>query len=106
MRFPDLLLAATLAVPATRERVSNLEHLLPRTASDSVIVSTSWLASHLHDPNVVVLQVNMARMHDARAARCTLGRRTISSQPLPGSSRRSENPGSHSSIRDRTVSIS
>jgi len=65
MRFPALLLAATLAVPAAREPVSHLEHILPRTGSDSVIVSTSWLASHLHDPNVVVLQVDMAMMHDA-----------------------------------------
>ena len=37
----------------------------PGGAGDSVLVSTSWLASHLHDPNVVVLQVNMAMMHDA-----------------------------------------
>ena len=65
MRFPALLLAATLALPAARERVSPVKHLPPGDAGDSVIVSTSWLASHLHDPNVVVLQVNMGMMHDA-----------------------------------------
>ena len=65
MRFPALLLAATLALPAARERVSPVKHLPPADTGDSVIVSTSWLASHLHDPNVVVLQVNMGMMHDA-----------------------------------------
>jgi len=30
-----------------------------------VIVSTAWLAAHLRDPDVVVLQVDMAMMHDA-----------------------------------------
>jgi thiosulfate/3-mercaptopyruvate sulfurtransferase len=65
MRFPALLLAATLAVPVARERVSPARHLPRAGSGDSVIVSTAWLASHLHDPNVVVLQVDMAMMHDA-----------------------------------------
>jgi thiosulfate/3-mercaptopyruvate sulfurtransferase len=65
MRFSALLLATTLAVPAAREHPSSVKHDFPALSSDSVLVSTSWLASHLHDPNVVVLQVNMAMMHDA-----------------------------------------
>jgi thiosulfate/3-mercaptopyruvate sulfurtransferase len=65
MRFPALLLVTTLAVPVARERVSPMQPLPAAGAADSVLVSTSWLASHLHDPNVVVLQVNMAMMHDA-----------------------------------------
>jgi thiosulfate/3-mercaptopyruvate sulfurtransferase len=65
MRFPALLLVTTLAVPVAREHVSTAPHIPPRSSADSVIVSTSWLASHLHDPDLVVLQVNMAMMRDA-----------------------------------------
>ncbi len=65
MRLPALLLITTLAVPTAHEHFSPAQHLRPERSGDSVIVSTAWLASHLHDPNVVVLQVNMAMMHDA-----------------------------------------
>lgn len=65
MRFSALLLATTLAVPAARKHSSSVKHKASALSSDSVIVSTSWLASHLHDPNVVVLQVNMTMKHDA-----------------------------------------
>jgi thiosulfate/3-mercaptopyruvate sulfurtransferase len=65
MRLPALLLATTLTSPIARENVSPAQHLPPRSPADSVIVSTAWLASHLHDANLVVLQVDMAMMHDA-----------------------------------------
>ena len=57
MRFLALLLSTALAGPTP--------HHSPPSTSDSVIVSTAWLATHLHDPNLVVLQVNMAMMNDA-----------------------------------------
>jgi thiosulfate/3-mercaptopyruvate sulfurtransferase len=65
MRFSALLLATMLAAPAAREHSSPVTRDLPTRSSDSVLVSTSWLASHLHDSDVVVLQVNMAMMHNA-----------------------------------------
>ena len=55
----------TFTLPIAREHSAPVQHLPPRSAGDSVIVSTEWLAAHLHDPNVVVLQVNMAMMNDA-----------------------------------------
>jgi thiosulfate/3-mercaptopyruvate sulfurtransferase len=65
MRFSALLLATILAAPAAREHFSLESHQPEPISGDSVIVSTSWLATHLKDPDVVVLQVNMAMMHDA-----------------------------------------
>ena len=44
MRFPALLLITSLALPIAREHSAAVQHLPPRSAGDSVIVSTEWLA--------------------------------------------------------------
>ena len=65
MRFPALLLIPMLAIPSARAHRAPVQPAPPGGTADSVIVSTAWLASHLHDPDLVVLQVNMAMMNDA-----------------------------------------
>jgi thiosulfate/3-mercaptopyruvate sulfurtransferase len=57
MRFSALLLIPTLAIPGAREHSAPVQHPSSRSSGDSIIVSTAWLATHLHDPDVVVLQV-------------------------------------------------
>lgn len=65
MRFPALLMVTALAAPIAAMHQVRAPHQAPPSAGDSVIVSTAWLATHLHDPNIVVLHVSMAMMHDA-----------------------------------------
>lgn len=47
------LIAATIAVVAGSSTPASAQQ-----APDSLIVSTAWLAAHLNDPNVVVLQID------------------------------------------------
>ena len=65
MRFPALLLITTLAMPAAHGHSTPVPPVAARSASDSIIVSTAWLASHLNDPDLVVLHVSMGMMGDA-----------------------------------------
>lgn len=69
MRVYRLLLPASLLLfPATASLASGSSFAptsLVVAAPDSFLVSTVWLAAHLHDPNLVILQVDMGMNGDA-----------------------------------------
>lgn len=59
-------LVARLAAPCALALGAGLAAPAAATpAADTVVVSTQWLAEHLHDPNLVVIQVGPREAYDA-----------------------------------------
>ncbi len=50
------LLAMAVALPASAQTAVKM---MPDAAADSMIVSTKWLAAHLNDPRLVIVEVTM-----------------------------------------------
>ncbi len=66
MRLATLILSTTFAATGVpRAATAPPSVTLAPAATASFLVSTGWLAAHLHDPHVVILQVDMGMSSDA-----------------------------------------
>jgi thiosulfate/3-mercaptopyruvate sulfurtransferase len=61
MRLARMLLTASLVLFPAQASIASASTLAP----DSFLVSTEWLAAHLRDPKLVILQIDMGMRGDA-----------------------------------------